>query len=155
MNATASKKKAYVRLKDCSMPPRVHLVSTTKETKSLWIRNDFILPFPGAPVFYSWPHFYGADPKLREGITGLNRNPNMNDTYANIHPKFGTMLGGKIKFQVNIQLMKSFGLSELNRYPDKLMLPMVWMDIVSIYQLLDQFLRKIQSLFLLKNLTTS
>ncbi|XP_030764300.1 scavenger receptor class B member 1-like isoform X2 [Sitophilus oryzae] len=81
-----------------------------------------------APLYYSWPHFYNGDPELRANISGLKDDFLMNDTYANIHPSLGVLVGGKIKFQVNIELQKSFGIGQLSAYPDRLMIPTVWME---------------------------
>ncbi|ERL95041.1 scavenger receptor class B member 1 isoform X1 [Dendroctonus ponderosae] len=82
----------------------------------------------GAPLFYSHPHLYGAEPRLIDAMTGLNPNPVINDTFLDVHPKFGMLIRGKLKIQINVQVKKSFGLSVLNDYPDGLILPMVWVD---------------------------
>lgn len=87
--------------------------------------------YAGAPLFFSLPHFFNADPTLKEAITGLNSHPDVRDTYLDLHPKFGTMLRGKIKLQVNVRVEKSYGVSALKNYPDGLMLPLAWVEFVS------------------------
>ncbi|XP_060533958.1 scavenger receptor class B member 1-like [Cylas formicarius] len=82
----------------------------------------------GAPIYYSWPYFYNADPQLRAAISGLKRNPAKPEVYVNIHPKLGVLTGGKVKFQVNIQMQKSYGISELNNYKDGQILPIVLIE---------------------------
>lgn len=81
-----------------------------------------------APVFYSWPYFYNADPALKKAISGLDKTPTLDDTFLDIHAKAGVLLRGKIKVQLNVQLVRSFGITQLVAYPSELMLPMVWIE---------------------------
>lgn len=87
--------------------------------------------YAGAPLFFSLPHFYNADPTLKEAITGLNNHPDVDDAYMDLHPKFGTMLRGKVKLQVNVRVETSYGISSLKNYPNGLMLPLAWVEFVS------------------------
>ncbi|KAL1489474.1 hypothetical protein ABEB36_014362 [Hypothenemus hampei] len=82
----------------------------------------------GAPIFYSWPHFHGADLSVLDSVSGLNKNFPLNNTFLDLHSKFGTMLRGKLKLQINVQVKKSFGMNVLHRYPDGLLLPMAWVE---------------------------
>ncbi|XP_066255653.1 scavenger receptor class B member 1-like [Euwallacea similis] len=82
----------------------------------------------GTPLFYSLPHFYGADRAVFEGVTGLNGRPTDHDTFMDLHPKFGFILRGKLNLQLNIRVEKSYGLMELTKFPDGLVLPLAWVE---------------------------
>ncbi|RZC37476.1 scavenger receptor protein [Asbolus verrucosus] len=82
----------------------------------------------GAPLFISFPHFYNADPALREGVTGLKSSTDNYQSYLDLHPTLGFVMAGKTRFQVNIQVAKSFGISEVDMFEDGLMLPVAWME---------------------------
>ncbi|XP_076255208.1 scavenger receptor class B member 1-like [Rhynchophorus ferrugineus] len=81
----------------------------------------------GSPLFYSWPHFAESDPDLLEAVSGLRNNFSV-DSFIDVHPKLGLLVGGKIQFQVNVQLQKSYGILQLNPYPNNLMIPTVWIE---------------------------
>jgi scavenger receptor class B protein 1 len=81
----------------------------------------------GAPVFFSFPHFYNADPALREAVTGLNSTVDYK-SYMDLHPTLGFVMAGKTRTQVNIQVAKSFGISQVNMFEDGLMLPVAWIE---------------------------
>lgn len=83
----------------------------------------------GAPIFMSFPHFYNADSSLKEGVTGLNPNP-VYETYADLHPTLGFVMAGKNRIQVNVQVAKAFGISQVNMFEDGLMLPVAWIEYV-------------------------
>lgn len=85
----------------------------------------------GVPLFVSNPHFYGADKSLREGVDGL-RTLQKEDvrSYLNVHPTMGFAMLGKARFQMNIQVQKAFGVYQLDRYEDGLMLPLAWIQVV-------------------------
>ncbi|XP_050315561.1 uncharacterized protein LOC126750100 [Anthonomus grandis grandis] len=82
----------------------------------------------GVPIFFSWPHLHGADPEIKNGVTGLRSNFNINDTFADIHPKWGNLMRGRVMLQINVQVHKSFGVSALDKYENNQVLPWVWFD---------------------------
>lgn len=85
----------------------------------------------GAPAFISFPHFYRGDPKLLEDVDGLKSdNAEDYETYVDVHPELGFGMRGKIRLQMNIQVRKSFGISQLDRFKDDVMLPVAWMELV-------------------------
>ncbi|EFA05669.1 scavenger receptor protein [Tribolium castaneum] len=83
----------------------------------------------GAPIFMSFPHFHNADPALKEGVTGLNPD-SVYETYADLHPTLGFVMAGKNRIQVNVQVAKAFGISQVNMFEDGLMLPVAWIEYV-------------------------
>ncbi|CAG9767859.1 unnamed protein product [Ceutorhynchus assimilis] len=101
-----------------------------KETNSCPPRGFFnatICSF-GAPFFYSLPHMHNVDPKIQNAVTGQRSNPTDIESFIDIHPNFAMALRAKIRLQLNVRVEKSFGVSELNRFDDGLMLPIVWID---------------------------
>lgn len=85
----------------------------------------------GAPAFMSLPHFYNADPSILEYISGLAPNPKEHLTYLDLHPRWGYAMGGKTRLQMNIQVKKSFGMSQLDAFENDMMLPVAWIELVS------------------------
>lgn len=73
-----------------------------------------------------------GDPDLRESITGLKPNPKEHRSYIDIHPRWGFAMGGKTKLQMNIQVRKSYGLSQVDVFEDDLILPIAWIELVSL-----------------------
>lgn len=92
----------------------------------------------GAPAFISFPHFYRGDPRLVQDVDGLMKPNNEEDyeTYVDVHPEMGFGMGGKIRLQMNIQVKKSFGITQLEKFEDDMLLPVAWIELVSIVILL-------------------
>ncbi|KAJ8932387.1 hypothetical protein NQ314_014698 [Rhamnusium bicolor] len=57
-------------------------------------------------------------------------------TYMNLHPVMGFSMSGKMDIQVNLQVQKAYGMYQLDRYEDGLMLPIAWIK----YELNDKTL---------------
>lgn len=88
----------------------------------------------GAPAFISFPHFYRGDPTLVQDVDGLVKPQNEADyeTYVDLHPEMGFAMGGKIRLQMNIQVKKSFGISQLDKFEDDMILPVAWVELVTL-----------------------
>lgn len=82
----------------------------------------------GAPALVSFPHFYLADPKLREDIVGLKPDPLKHDSFIDLHPTLGIALSGKSSLQINIQVRKSDMFSAVKFLPNGLILPVAWIE---------------------------
>ncbi|KAK9874388.1 hypothetical protein WA026_002735 [Henosepilachna vigintioctopunctata] len=82
----------------------------------------------GAPTFVSYPHFYRADSRLLESFTGLNPNKTQHETYLDLHPTLGFPMNARTRMQINIQVLKTFGFSQLDKLDNELILPMAWVD---------------------------
>lgn len=85
----------------------------------------------GVPIFASFPHFYGGDPKLFEHIDGLNPNGSDFKTRINLHPRLGFMMSGKSTLQLNLQVQKVYPIHHLDFFNDDIILPLAWFDVVS------------------------
>jgi len=48
-------------------------------------------PPPDSPVFISHPHFYNADPVLRDFVLGLSPNEDEHGLFIDIHPVSKTL----------------------------------------------------------------
>ncbi|KAJ8956236.1 hypothetical protein NQ318_014967 [Aromia moschata] len=82
----------------------------------------------GAPFFISNPHFYGADKSLFDGVAGLSPAKRDVRSYLYVHPTMGFAMSGKSVVQLNIQVQKGYGVYQLDRYQEGLMLPIVWLE---------------------------
>ncbi|XP_045466112.1 scavenger receptor class B member 1-like [Harmonia axyridis] len=83
----------------------------------------------GVPIFASHPHFYRGDPKLTEGITGLNPNGSLHGSSFELHPSMGFPMSGSTKFQFNTQILKISEFSQLSMYRNEQILPLAWVDV--------------------------
>ncbi|XP_018567422.1 scavenger receptor class B member 1-like isoform X2 [Anoplophora glabripennis] len=84
----------------------------------------------GVPSFISNPHFLGADESLLTAIDGLKTLDKKDiETYINLHPSMGFSMSGRATFQLNVQVQKAFGVYQLDRYDDGLLLPIAWLEI--------------------------
>ncbi|XP_063898703.1 scavenger receptor class B member 1 [Helicoverpa armigera] len=82
----------------------------------------------GAPALVSFPHFYLADPKLREDVIGLKPDPLKHDSFIDLHPTLGIALSGKSSIQINIQVRKSDMFSSVKYLDQGLILPVAWIE---------------------------
>lgn len=83
----------------------------------------------GAPLFFSFPHFYNADPAIRDAVAGLNPNPKNHEMYSNMHPTLGFSMGAKSRLQMNVQVKKSFGMTQLDMFDEDIFLPIAWLEV--------------------------
>jgi len=86
-------------------------------------------PCNGAPVMMSFPHFYLGDPELRKDVLGLSPNPELHETFVDVHSKLGVSLGGRSRFQVNIMLRKADGISHFKNFKQGIILPVAWIEV--------------------------
>ncbi|XP_045508738.1 scavenger receptor class B member 1-like [Colias croceus] len=82
----------------------------------------------GAPALASFPHFHLGDPSLRKPFTGLNPNPELHESYLDVHPTLGISLSGKSSLQINIQVRKTNLYPALSFLEDGLILPVAWIE---------------------------
>ncbi|XP_064415855.1 lysosome membrane protein 2c isoform X2 [Latimeria chalumnae] len=60
----------------------------------------------GAPIIMSSPHFYQADPKYKDAISGMNPNKENHQTFLDINPLTGILVRGAKRVQVNVHVEK-------------------------------------------------
>eukprot|EP00456_Euglypha_rotunda_P085511 TRINITY_DN8631_c0_g1_i4.p1 TRINITY_DN8631_c0_g1~~TRINITY_DN8631_c0_g1_i4.p1 ORF type:complete len:102 (-),score=19.01 TRINITY_DN8631_c0_g1_i4:323-628(-) len=56
----------------------------------------------GAPIFYSWPHFYKGDPKLRDWFDGVPEPTPADESSFEIQQVIGVATKGKRSIQGNL-----------------------------------------------------
>lgn len=81
------------------------------------------------PVMMSFPHFYLGDPELRKDILGLSPDPELHETFIDVHSKLGVTLGGRSRFQINVMLNKADGISNFRNFKQGIILPVAWIEV--------------------------
>ncbi|KAK2581278.1 hypothetical protein KPH14_008068 [Odynerus spinipes] len=82
----------------------------------------------GAPAFVSLPHFYKADPTLREQVVGMNPNEEDHNFYITLEPTTGIPLEVAARLQVNMLLQPSNIVSLFKNVP-KVYFPIFWFSL--------------------------
>uniref|UniRef100_A0A1Y1KK00 Scavenger receptor class B member 1 n=2 Tax=Photinus pyralis TaxID=7054 RepID=A0A1Y1KK00_PHOPY len=81
----------------------------------------------GAPIFMSLPHFYNAEDEIKTGVDGMKPHQ-VADNYVLVHPTLGFAMGGRSSLQLNVQVQKSLGMSQLEMFENDIILPMAWVQ---------------------------
>ncbi|OXU28391.1 hypothetical protein TSAR_008997 [Trichomalopsis sarcophagae] len=80
-----------------------------------------------APVYLSFPHFYKADPKLLDAVSGLKPVPKLHETYFKIQPKLGVPVEGKVRVQLNLKVEHQPDISAVANFTD-IVFPIMWLE---------------------------
>lgn len=80
-----------------------------------------------SPVFISQPHFYNADPVLREFVHGLHPTEEEHGLFIDIHPQTGVPLNVSIRLQLNLYMKAVSGFTETGKIAEVVM-PMIWFE---------------------------
>ncbi|CAG9831379.1 unnamed protein product [Diabrotica balteata] len=83
----------------------------------------------GSPVFISHPHFHRADPSLTKHFTGLHPEREFK-SYFNLHPTLGFAISARNMLQVNVQVQKAGGISQVDMFEDGMLLPIAYLEAV-------------------------
>ena len=80
-----------------------------------------------APVFMSFPHFYGADPYYLNQVEGMQPKKEDHEFYITLEPKTGIPIEVAARFQVNalIRPVENIGLYRLAPY---MFFPVLWFE---------------------------
>ncbi|XP_017882563.1 scavenger receptor class B member 1 isoform X1 [Ceratina calcarata] len=81
-----------------------------------------------SPVLLSFPHFYLADPTLREGVNGIS--PPVEDKhqfYIDVQPLMGTALRAKARIQINLAVSQVRDIKQVASFPD-IVFPIMWFE---------------------------
>lgn len=82
----------------------------------------------GSPIFMSLPHMLDTDSDISGGVTGLKPDIELHGSYLHMQPFMGFPMEGKTRLQLNIQVQKSLGITQLDRFEDGVVLPVAWME---------------------------
>jgi len=77
-----------------------------------------------APMFLSWPHFYGGDPQLLSQVKGLSPNEEDHQFHIDILPELGVGLRAAIRLQINLHINVE-GVPKLAN-ASSVYLPIIW-----------------------------
>ncbi|XP_059214003.1 scavenger receptor class B member 1 isoform X2 [Centropristis striata] len=80
-----------------------------------------------SPVFISHPHFFNADPVLRDYVSGLDPTEEEHGLFIDIHPLTGVPLNVSIRLQLNLYIKRVAGITETGKISEVVM-PMIWFE---------------------------
>ncbi|XP_043529819.1 scavenger receptor class B member 1 isoform X1 [Frieseomelitta varia] len=81
-----------------------------------------------SPVLLSFPHFYLADPALRDAVTGIS--PPIEDKhqfYIDVQPMMGASLRAKARVQINLAVSQVRDIKQVASFPD-IVFPILWFE---------------------------
>jgi len=88
---------------------------------------DFSSISEGIPLVASYPHFYLADQKDIDEISGLNPQEDIHETYMDIEPKTGLLLRIRKRVQVNMVVRRYAKLPIFSKVREGIV-PIFWMN---------------------------
>ena len=81
-----------------------------------------------SPVLLSFPHFYLADPSLRESVSGISPpDEEKHQFYIDVQPMMGTSLRAKARIQINLAVKQVRDIKHVASFPD-IVFPIMWFE---------------------------
>lgn len=80
------------------------------------------------PLLISFPHFYGGEKSLLNHVEGMSPCQELHETYADLHPRLGVLIGGWSRLQINVQVSVLDTVDMLGPLKDGAILPLVWFE---------------------------
>jgi len=81
-----------------------------------------------SPVMLSFPHFYLADPKLREAVEGISEpDPEKHGFWLDVQPTMGTALRAQARVQINLAVSQVIDIKQVATFPD-IIFPIMWFE---------------------------
>lgn len=81
-----------------------------------------------SPIMLSFPHFYLADPKLREAVEGISEPvPEKHMLYIDVQPQMGVALGARARIQLNLAVSQVVDIKQVATFPD-IVFPIMWFE---------------------------
>ncbi|XP_076387746.1 scavenger receptor class B member 1 [Megachile rotundata] len=113
--------------KDSCFCPKESRDSTARRCPPAGTLNVSACKF-GSPMIVSFPHFYAGDESLFQKIDGLNPRRERYESYVELHPRLGIVVGAKMGFQLNLEVRTAIGVPFSGNLEDGSILPLVWID---------------------------
>jgi len=82
----------------------------------------------GVPIIMSTPHFLDADEELPKAFDGVQPDREKHITFLNIEPTTGMSLQAHKRIQVSVPVAYSKYFQDLQKFVDKAVWPVVWVD---------------------------
>ncbi|XP_014479622.1 PREDICTED: scavenger receptor class B member 1 [Dinoponera quadriceps] len=81
-----------------------------------------------SPVLLTFPHFYLADPALREAVTGISPpDPEKHQLYIDVQPIMGTAMRARARVQINLAVSQVRDIKQVASFPD-IVFPIMWFE---------------------------
>lgn len=81
-----------------------------------------------SPILLSFPHFYLADPALRDAVTGITpADPEKHQLYIDVQPNMGTALRARARIQINLAVSQVSDIKQVASFPD-IVFPIMWFE---------------------------
>ncbi|KDR20477.1 Scavenger receptor class B member 1 [Zootermopsis nevadensis] len=81
-----------------------------------------------SPIMLSFPHFYLADPKLRDAVEGMSPpDPEKHQLYIDVQPQMGVALGARARIQLNLAVSQVVDIKQVATFPD-IVFPIMWFE---------------------------
>ncbi|XP_012263939.2 scavenger receptor class B member 1 [Athalia rosae] len=81
-----------------------------------------------SPILLSFPHFYLADPALREAVTGISPpDAEKHQLYIDVQPNMGTALRARARIQINLAVSQVSDIKQVASFPD-IVFPIIWFE---------------------------
>ncbi|XP_024868654.1 scavenger receptor class B member 1 [Temnothorax curvispinosus] len=81
-----------------------------------------------SPVLLTFPHFYLADPALREAVTGISPpEAEKHQLYIDVQPIMGTAMKARARVQINLAVSQVRDIKQVASFPD-IIFPIMWFE---------------------------
>ncbi|XP_032672860.1 scavenger receptor class B member 1 isoform X1 [Odontomachus brunneus] len=81
-----------------------------------------------SPVLITFPHFYLADPALREAVTGISPpHREKHQLYIDVQPIMGTAMRARARVQINLAVSQVRDIKQVASFPD-IVFPIMWFE---------------------------
>ncbi|KAJ8706232.1 hypothetical protein PYW08_010858 [Mythimna loreyi] len=81
-----------------------------------------------SPIMLSFPHFYLADPKLREAVEGISPpDAEKHRLFIDVQPEMGIAMRARARIQINLAVSQVIDIKQVANFPD-IVFPILWFE---------------------------
>ncbi|KAF9819198.1 hypothetical protein SFRURICE_019519 [Spodoptera frugiperda] len=81
-----------------------------------------------SPIMLSFPHFYLADPSLREAVEGISPPiPEKHRLFIDVQPEMGIAMRARARIQINLAVSQVVDIKQVANFPD-IVFPILWFE---------------------------